>query len=125
MVDAPVPAKGDSADAAGQPRRARLRADFHAQTARIAFTELQRFFAAGRLVCVAPDLDLVEVAVELACDNRGRLEHWLADGAVEAVSDARAREWLGHDARLWAVVAEPWVLVQEVGEPAGGATESP
>ena len=121
-----MPATDEAGDEAGQSRRERLTADFHAQTARISFTELQRFFAAGRLVSVGNALDLVEVAVELACDNRERFERWLADGAVEAVSDDTARAWLRDDVQLWAVVAEPWVLVQKAGGPARtGATGSP
>jgi hypothetical protein len=92
----------------------RLRADFHAQTARIAFTELQRYFAGGRLVRVAGSLDLVDVAVALAEDDRDRFEAWIASGTVAGVSDEQARRWLEDDASLWAVVAQPWVLVQEM-----------
>lgn len=89
-----------------------LRADFHAQTARISFTELQRYFAGGRLVLVGPGLDLVGVAVALARDDRAAFEGWTAAGEVAGVSDDQAREWLSTGAELWAVVAEPWVLVQ-------------
>ncbi len=91
----------------------RLRADFHAQTARIAFSELQRYFASGKLVLVAGELDLVGVAMALARDDKASFETWIASGAVAPVSDDRARAWLEDDAELWAVVAQPWVLVQE------------
>jgi len=102
-------------------RAARLRADFHAQTARIAFAELQRYFAGGHLVLVAPDLDLVTVAMALAEDDRGAFEAWIAEGQVGGVSDAQARAWIDAQAHLWAVVAQPWVLVQD----RPGPTESP
>lgn len=105
------------ATAEAASRRACRRDDFHAQTARIHFRELQRFFAAGRLVRVDATLDLVDVAVELAEDNRPRFEAWLTSGAVAIVRDSEAREWLAGDARLWAVVADPWVLVQATGSP--------
>ena len=108
-----MPATDDSPVPGEEQHRQRLRADFHAQTALIPFAELQRFFAAGRLVCVAADLDLVGVAVELARDNRERFEAWVAAGVVEGVSDALAQRWLAEERSLWAVVAEPWVLVQE------------
>ncbi|MEL7045794.1 MAG: DUF2288 domain-containing protein [Pseudomonadota bacterium] len=91
----------------------RLRADFHAQTACIAFSELQRYFAAGKLVLVATELDLVGVALALAKDDKASFEAWIATGVVGPVSDDQARAWLGADAQLWAVVAQPWVLVQE------------
>jgi len=91
----------------------RLRADFHAQTARIAFRELQRYFAGGHLVRVDGSVDLLDVAVALAEDDRRRFEAWIARGVVAGVSDGLARRWLDEDAELWAVVAQPWVLVQE------------
>jgi hypothetical protein len=108
-----MPATDESPLPGEEQHRQRLTADFHAQTALIPFAELQRFFAAGRLVHVAAKLDLVEVAVELALDKRERFEAWLAAGAVEGVSDGLAARWLAEERSLWAVVAEPWVLVQE------------
>ena len=93
-------------------KREQLRADFNEQTARIEFTELQRHFAAGRLILVGDDLDLVRVAVELALDNADTFQRWVNAGSVAGVSDEQAREWLATDCTLWAVVADPWVLVQ-------------
>jgi hypothetical protein len=98
-------------------RRAQLRSDFHDQTARIAFSELQRYFAGGHLVRVGPGLDLVEVAVALAEDDRQRFEAWIGAGDVAVVDDGQARRWLERDSELWAVVARPWVLVQESRQP--------
>jgi len=102
----------------GPDTRERLRADFHGQTARIPFTELQRYFAGGHVVVVGADLDLVEVAVALAEDDKDRFEAWISTGNVAGVSDDQARDWLAANTQLWAVVANPWVLVQEtVTEP--------
>jgi hypothetical protein len=94
-------------------RHDQLRADFLAQTARIAFVELQRYFAAGKLVLVDDSLDLIDVAVALARDNRSRFEDWLRAGAISGVSDSQAQQWLAQETQLWAVVADPWVLVQQ------------
>ena len=101
------------ADTGTVSRRDQLRADFHGQTAKIPFAELQRYFAGGRLVLVAGNLDLIDVAVELALDNRERFEAWTETGEVAGVTDTQARDWLEANAELWAVVADPWVLVQE------------
>ena len=95
--------------------REQLVADFHAQTARIPFRDLQRYFAGGHLVRVGESLDLVEVAVALSRDEKPRVESWIAAGVVAGVSDDQARSWLAADVELWAVVAQPWVLVQEQG----------
>lgn len=94
-------------------RREQLRADFLAQTARIPFAELQRYFAAGQLVLVGDSLDLVDVATELAMDNAQRFQGWIDAGDIAPVDDATALAWLSDEKSLWAVVANPWVLVQD------------
>lgn len=87
--------------------------DFLAQTARIPFAELQRYFAAGKLIRVQDTLDLISVAVALANDETAVFAQWLAGGQVATVSDEEATLWLGQEQLLWAVVVDPWVLVQE------------
>lgn len=98
---------------AEESQQEQRRADFLAQTAQIAFTELQRYFAAGRLVKVSDELDLIEVAVQLSEDNAEQFEHWLEQAKLDGVNDEQAALWLSEDRVLWAVVADPWVLVQE------------
>ncbi|MBI5919597.1 MAG: DUF2288 domain-containing protein [Nitrosomonadales bacterium] len=82
------------------------------ETSRIAWKELQRFFASGAAVSVAPELDLVEVAFQFSEDNKTQVEQWLLAGQVGKVSDAQAAAWYEADADMWAVVISPWVLVQ-------------
>jgi hypothetical protein len=78
----------------------------------IAWVELQRFFAAGRVIAVSVDLDLIDVALECAADNLSRVEEWTGAGRVGPVTDRQAREWLDANALMRAVVVKPWVLVQ-------------
>jgi hypothetical protein len=101
------------ADDTAAAREALLRREFHAQTARIRWHELQTYYAHGSVIQVAPGLDLVEVAVQLGLDNTGQFRQWIADQQVAPVSDAQALAWYQTDSELWAVVAAPWVLVQE------------
>ena len=82
-------------------------------TARIRWHELQTFFAHGSVVKVGASEDLVEVAVQLGLDNAARFEAWIAGGQVAPVSDEQALAWCEADQELWAVVAPPWVLVQQ------------
>ena len=89
-----------------------LRAEFHAQTARIAWRELQPHYARGAVVVVSPELDLVDVAMQLKQDNLSRFEAWLAEGLVSGITDDTARHWYAGNPELWAVVVAPWVLVQ-------------
>jgi len=90
------------------------REKINGETAKIAWRELQRFFAQGTTIAIAPDLDLVEVGVQMACDNHAQLETWMKVGLVGPVSDAQAGEWFEANALMWSLVVRPWVLVQPV-----------
>ena len=83
-----------------------------AETAKIAWKELQRYFAQGIVVMVKPGLDLVDVAYEVTRDNEEQVKRWMEAGKLQNVSDDQAREWLQANALMWAVVVKPWVLVQ-------------
>ena len=108
-----------AADAASSPAASRVneaeeRARIHAETAKIAWQELQRFFAQGLAISVKPELDLVDVAWEMSCDNKDIVEAWMKSGEVAQISDAQAIEWLEANALMWCIVVRPWVLVQPV-----------
>ena len=96
----------------GESREDLLRREYLGQTARIPWRELQTHYARGSVVLVAPELDLVEVAVQLGLDNTAQFQQWIDSGQVAAPDDDRARAWHQADQELWAVVAAPWVLVQ-------------
>lgn len=89
------------------------RHELNLETGRIAWVELQRHFASGRLIAVHATLDLVDVAQRFASDDKASVARWLADATLHPVTDDEARDWLQREAWLWAVVAKPWVLVQE------------
>ena len=88
------------------------RASVNLETARIAWKELQRFFASGAVFAVSADLDLIEVAFQISEDNKAQVAQWLETGQVARVSDAQALAWFEADADVWAVVVRPYVLVQ-------------
>jgi hypothetical protein len=90
-----------------------LRQQLNLQTGKISWQELQRHFARGAVVKVAPNVDLVTVAVSFVKDDRAAIEAWLKDGSVVRSSDQDATSWAASNATFWAVVTAPWVLVQE------------
>ena len=92
------------------------RDEIHSETSKIAWSELQRFFAAGRAIYISPDLDLVEVALQISNDNSDLVRKWMDEDKLAPVSDDQARYWIGTDASVWAVVVKPWVLVQDMKE---------
>ena len=94
--------------------QALLKDEIHSETSKIAWSELQRFFAAGNAIFVSVDLDLVEVALQVSNDNSIIVKQWMDEGKVAPVSDDQARYWFDSDATVWAVVVKPWVLVQDI-----------
>lgn len=90
-----------------------LRGQINLETAQIAWRELQRYFASGATVLVGAELDLVEVAFQIAQDNASQVAAWLKGGQIARVADAQALAWHEADAMVWAVVARPYVLIQE------------
>ena len=83
------------------------------ETAKIGWEELQRFFAQGLLIVVDPQLDLVEIAAAFVADDSDHIEQLLAKSQVRKADTEDAKNWNADNPVLWAVVAAPWVLVQE------------
>jgi hypothetical protein len=90
-----------------------LYAKLLAETAKIGWSELERFFARGILLRVARDIDLVSVAEVIASDDTTQVTQWLSSGLVERVQAETAADFAERDPDLWAVVVSPWVCVQE------------
>ena len=86
-----------------------------AETAKIGWPELERFFARGMLLRVARDLDLVTVAAAIADNDTAQVTQWLSMGLVERMQSETAADFAARDPELWAVVVSPWVCVQERG----------
>lgn len=95
-------------------KKAALMADLNRETSKIAWKDIQKFFAGGNAIFVAESLDLIEVAAEIAMDNNVQLQQWMDSDQVAAVTDKQAGEWFEKDVTVWAVVVSPWVLVQAV-----------
>ena len=91
-----------------------LRAKVNLETSKMAWKDLQRFFASGVALAVSVDLDLVEVSYQMSLDNATQIQQWIAAGQFGKVSDEQAGAWFETDEILWAVVVSPWVLVQPV-----------
>jgi hypothetical protein len=97
-----------------QQERELERAKIASETAKIPWLELQRFFAAGKVMLVAAELDLVDVAYAFQLDDIEQVQTWTESQQVSPVNDDQAKHWVASDALLWAVVVKPWVLVQAI-----------
>ncbi len=92
------------------------RAKLNLETAQMAWRDMQRYFASGVALYVSPELDLVDAAWQMSEDNITQIREWMDSGQFGKVSDGQAAQWFNSDARLWAVVVSPWVLVQPVNK---------
>jgi hypothetical protein len=90
-----------------------LKAKIISETARINWLELQKFYAAGSVVQVSAELDLVDVAFAFSQDDKTAVQNWLQSGLVDRVNDSQAQLWVEQKTELWAVVISPWILVQD------------
>ncbi|MFN2360463.1 MAG: DUF2288 domain-containing protein [Marinobacter sp.] len=90
-----------------------IKSKLNLETSRISWHDLQVYYARGHVVKVSPELDLLEVAAELAGDNTARFKSWMDGGQVGDVEPDLARHWHAENTELWAVVIAPWVLVQD------------
>lgn len=86
------------------------------ETARVPWRELQYFFARNMAVYVSDKLDLIDVASQVADDNKRAIQNWMDQGQIMHVTTGQALEWHNNDASVWAVVVKPWVLVQNIAQ---------
>lgn len=89
-----------------------IKAKIVSETARINWLELQKYYAAGTVITVEPQLDLIDVAFAFSRDDKAAVAQWLAEGTVGRTSEQQAQLWYQQKTELWAVVISPWVLVQ-------------
>lgn len=92
-----------------------LRAKLNLETSQLQWRELERYFAAGMVIVVNDTLDLIDVAVRIAQDDKETVAQWMAENKIARVSDDLASAWLEADIPLWTVVVKPWILVQVRG----------
>ncbi|MGR8947816.1 MAG: DUF2288 domain-containing protein [Gammaproteobacteria bacterium] len=88
----------------------------NAETGRLPWKALEKYFANGSLILVAPQLDLVDVAYEFSTNNVAKTKLWLEEGSVAKVTDTQAVTHHEANSEFWVVVVRPWVLAQVVGD---------
>ena len=85
----------------------------NAQTGRMAWAELARYFARGIVVRLEEGEDLLAVAEILIDDDAETVKRLYEEGRLRRALDEDARRWQEENTEFWAVVVAPWLLVQE------------
>jgi len=83
------------------------------QTAKIFWSDLQRFFAKGDVIWIAPKLDLIEIAYAFKKDDTQSIKSLMEQQKVCKMKVELAKDWFEQNKEVWAVVVVPWVLVQD------------
>ena len=82
------------------------------ETAKIAWKDLEVYFAAGNVISVSSDLDLTEIALQITKDNAVSLKEWMSKGMIDVVTDEQAKDYADTETTVWAVVIKPWIFIQ-------------
>ncbi|MES0489281.1 MAG: DUF2288 family protein [Leptospirales bacterium] len=90
-----------------------LREYFHEQVGPAKWSELDKLFAQGLVLEVAPALNLIDTAIAISLNDKKTVQRWIDDQLLSGVSDERAKVWFEEDIDVFAVVVEPWVLVKK------------
>jgi hypothetical protein len=70
------------------------------ETYKIHWFELQRFFAKGKAIWISTQLNLIKVVRHFSIDDKRKVN-----------------EWINSNTQLWAVVINPFILVQKIHKP--------
>jgi hypothetical protein len=90
-----------------------LREKLRAEIMPARWPDLLYQFARGGLLLARPDADLLELAIELAQDDRSKVEARLHSGALRRCGDDDARAFqAAPQQRFQFVIVQPWVLAQ-------------
>jgi hypothetical protein len=95
-----------------------LKAQLNLETAQIAWSELELFFASGKAIFVDASLDMIDVACAIHLDRAEQIKDWMNQELIGQVPDKQAQAWVSDNATVWAVVIRPWVLVQSANKDA-------
>lgn len=91
-----------------------LREHLHSETSKLPWSDLEKHFAQGIVIKVEKGIDILDVAIVIARDNKETLQKWLDDKKVMNVEIEDAKKWNTASADLWSVVVAPFILVQEI-----------
>lgn len=83
------------------------------ETSTVSWHELQKLFASGVVLSLNKELDMIEVAHQMAKDNAAAIDDLIRENKIHHVSNDQARQWYADNTLLWSVVVKPWVLVQD------------
>lgn len=91
-----------------------VRDKLNAETGKMEWHELERYYAKGMVIKVDSTLDLIDVAEAIVGDDKDRVSAWMAEEKLGVPKDDEVVIWVENKPLFWAVVVAPWVVIQEI-----------
>jgi len=66
----------------------------------------------GVLLIIHPQLDMLDVAVQVAEDRTEQIRLWLDDGKITRPTSAQLKEWEMGETIFTCIIVHPFVLIQ-------------
>lgn len=91
-----------------------LQEKFSQDIADISWQELLPHAKRDAVIIVKPELDLSQVATEIAQDNTSSVQGWIADKSIAKPTANQLSEWNDNPQKQFtALIVQPFVVVQE------------
>lgn len=92
-----------------------LREKFTAELDEVCWRDLRAHLARDVLIWVAEALELTEVGVQVALDDKAQIARWIDAGQLRKPDRAQLDSWEARlDKPFRVLIAQPFILIQEV-----------
>ncbi len=88
---------------------------FKRDLAEVSWRELKIHLQRDAIIVVATDLDLIDVAVAVAEDEKALVEAWIAVNQLGKPTENQLKQWEEEsDNRFKMLIVQPFILVQDI-----------
>lgn len=88
---------------------------FERDLAEVSWRELKIHLKRDAIIVVAVELDLIDVAIAVADDEKTLVEAWVAKNQLGKPTEDQLKQWEeGSDNRFKMLIVQPFILVQDI-----------
>ncbi|VAW91639.1 hypothetical protein MNBD_GAMMA22-2791 [hydrothermal vent metagenome] len=91
-----------------------LRKSLETESGELKWQELEPHFARGIVRIISNNLNLIDIAIDIAQNNTDAISKNLSSNGVSEPTDHQATTWQQNNTSFLCVVIAPFVLVQEL-----------
>ena len=90
---------------------------FKRDLAEVYWRELKIHLQRDAIITVSPVLDIIDVAVAIADDDKGAVEGWIANNQLGKPTGDQLKNWEEHqDKSFKMLIVQPFILIQDVAD---------